>query len=91
MPNVVVPASGWSLGTAAESITNGKGPGGTPNLVPGIKQLMRIQFTEGALLEDLIKAGEFKVSFGKTIVSRDNQGLLRCFLLITTIDFHIRQ
>jgi len=72
MPNVVVPASGWSLGTAAESITNGKGPGGTPNLAPGTKQLMRIQFAEGTLLEDLIKAGEFKVSFGKTIVSRDN-------------------
>ncbi|KAF8458020.1 hypothetical protein BGX38DRAFT_1139010 [Terfezia claveryi] len=67
MPNVVVPASGWSLGTAAESITNGKGPGGTPNLAPGAKQLMRIQFAGGTLLEDLIKAGEFKVSFGKTI------------------------
>ena len=68
MPAAVVPESGWALGAAVESISNSKAPG-TPNIAPGTKQLMRLQFTESSLLLDLIKAGEFKVSFGKTIVS----------------------
>ncbi|KAF8474276.1 hypothetical protein BDZ91DRAFT_354171 [Kalaharituber pfeilii] len=66
MPNLTVPEAGWTLGTAAEAISNSKAPG-TPNIAPGTKQLMRLQFTEGTLLEELLKAGEFKVSFGKTI------------------------
>lgn len=68
MPIAAVPESGWMLGAAAESISNSKTPG-TPNIAPGTKQLMHLQFAEGSLLSDLIKAGEFKVSFGKTIVS----------------------
>lgn len=70
MPNIAVPEPGWTLGAAAESISiNSKAPG-TPNIAPGTKQLMRLSFAEGQLLEDLIKSGDFKVSFGKTIVSR---------------------
>lgn len=91
MPNVVVPESGWTLGTAAESISNGKGPG-TPNFAPGTKQLMRLQFAEGSLLEDLIKAGEFKVSFGKTIVSWHSYGGTAVILANeTVIDLPVRQ
>ena len=69
MPAAVVPGSGWVLGAAAESISSNSKTPGTPNIAPGTKQLMRLQFAEGSLLLDLIKAGEFKVSFGKTIVS----------------------
>ncbi|KAI5807687.1 hypothetical protein DFH27DRAFT_523293 [Peziza echinospora] len=65
MPLVAVPETGFTLGAAAEAISN-KAPG-TPNILPGTKQLMRLTFSDATLLEELIKNGDFKVSFGKTI------------------------
>ena len=69
MPILALPQAGLTLGTAVEAIASSTKAPRTPNIAPGTKQVMRVTFDEPQLLEQLLKAGEFKVLFGKTIVS----------------------